>query len=106
MGWAGPNRRGLDLLHATAKMLSSRWFAAALRWPARSFSSSPSARKIYELRIYAVQPVRMKECMGVLEKDVLPLRSSFSKLNGCWYTELGALNEINFLWEYGKLCNR
>jgi hypothetical protein len=61
-----------------------------------------STKKIYELRIYAIKPGMVKECQEVVDTDVGPLRSSFSKLNGYWYTELGGLNEIHSLWEYGK----
>lgn len=79
-------------------------FAAARRSSARFLSSSSTraSGKVYEFRTYAVHPARMKECMGVME-DLMPVRTVFSKLNGCWYTELGGLNEVNFLWEYGML---
>ena len=80
-------------------------FAAVIRSSARSFSTSlPRAGgKIYEFRTYAVHPAKMRECMGVME-ELLPFREKYSKLNGCWYTELGGLNEVNFLWEFGMFC--
>lgn len=82
-------------------------FAAARRSSARFLSSSSTraSGKVYEFRTYAVHPARMKECMGVME-DLMPVRTVFSKLNGCWYTELGGLNEVNFLWEYDNLSHR
>ena len=80
--------------------------AAALRVSARYFSSSAPSRdgKIYELRTYGVQPARMMEWKAgwdSLMAELINIRAKFSKLNGCWYTELGGLNEMNFLWEFG-----
>ena len=42
----------------------------------------------------------MRDAMKIVE-DLLPYRQKFSKMNGCWVTELGGLNEMNFLWEFG-----
>ena len=39
--------------------------------------------------------------MAVME-EIVPVRTQHSKLTGAWCTELGGLNEVNFLWEYGK----
>ena len=69
-----------------------------------STSAAGEGGKIYEFRTYAVHPEKMKECVGVME-ELLPVRAEFSKLNGYWYTELGGLNEINFLWEFGGLLS-
>ncbi len=65
-----------------------------------SASASRNSGKVYEFRTYAVKPKRMREAMKIAE-ELLPFRQKFSKMNGFWYTELGALNEMNFLWEFG-----
>lgn len=56
---------------------------------------------VYEFRTYAVHPGKMGESMQMLE-ELLPMRMKRSKMIGCWYTELGGLNELHFMWEYGK----
>lgn len=81
--------------------------AAALQCSARSFSQSASCRegRVFELRTYGVQPARMMEWRAgwdSLMVELMNIRAKFSKLNGCWYTELGGLNEMNFLWEFGR----
>ena len=68
----------------------------------RHFSASAArgSEKVYEFRTYAVAPSRMREAMKIVE-ELLPYRQKFSKMNGHWYTELGGLNEMHFLWEFG-----
>ena len=68
--------------------------------PACRHHSTNGESKIYELRTYAVQPGKMSEYMAVM-KEVLPVRTKYSKMNGFWYTELGGLNELIYLWEFG-----
>ena len=38
-----------------------------------------------------------------LSKDKFHLRTSHSVLLGYWTTELGGLNQVVHLWEYGRL---
>ena len=66
-----------------------------------STSRATSAGKIYEFRAYAIQPSKTRESVGVME-DLVAVRTRHSRMIGCWFTELGGLNEANFIWEYGK----
>ena len=74
---------------------------ARLRTFPRLLSTSALSSKIYEFRTYDVQPSKMRECVGVME-ELVAIRVKHSKLTGAWFTELGALNEVNFIWEYGE----
>ena len=86
---------------ASTLTLGTHRLAIAAVTRGRFFSTSAGrAGKVYELRRYAVHPSKMRECMAVLE-EVLAMRAKFSKMNGCWSTELGGLNELHFLWEFG-----
>lgn len=92
-------------MSSLCKVIRLAAVSGAWRGSGKSLSTSVSREtgaggKIYEFRTYAVHPAKMRECMCALE-EVLPVRTGFSKLNGYWYTELGGLNEINFLWEFG-----
>lgn len=63
-------------------------------------STAASDKKIYELRTYAAQPSRFVEFLKLTEQRI-HLRTSHSKLVGYWTTELGGINEVVHLWEYG-----
>ena len=69
----------------------------------RSNSTVPESKRgnVYELRTYTILPSKMREYQKVVE-EVLPVRMKQSQLNGSWYTEIGNLNEVFYLWEYGK----
>lgn len=77
------------------------------RLGSRTFSTSQvpaattSSEKIYELRTYALQPARYGEFLK-LSNEQLHMRTAKSKLIGYWTTELGGLNEVVHLWEYGR----
>lgn len=60
------------------------------------------AQKIYEIRTYTVKPKYFKEYIKFTEEN-FHLRIKHSKLFGYWRTELGALNEVIHIWEYGML---
>lgn len=90
-------RRGLLVIMAVH---STRLAVAAVMRGRFLSTGAVGTSKVYELRRYAVRPSKMRECMGVLE-EVLAMRARFSKMNGCWSTELGGLNELHFLWEFG-----
>ena len=67
------------------------------------FSNSAAAKeKIYELRTYSIQPSRFVEFLKLTEEKI-HLRTAHSKIIGYWSTELGGLNEVVHIWEYGKL---
>lgn len=57
--------------------------------------------KVYELRTYAIWPQHLKDFL-YLTTEEFHLRTSQSKLIGYWTTELGGLNEVVHIWEYGK----
>lgn len=57
--------------------------------------------KIYELRTYSLKPEHMKEYLA-LTAEKFHLRTSHSILHGYWTVELGGVNQVVHLWEYGK----
>jgi hypothetical protein len=56
--------------------------------------------KVYELRTYKIYPQYYKQFLS-LTQEHLHLRTAHSKLLGYWTSELGGLNEIFHIWEYG-----
>lgn len=57
--------------------------------------------KLYELRQYNIYPQHMKPFLE-LSVQGLVIRTKFSKLIGYWSAELGGLNQVVHIWEYGK----
>ena len=77
----------------------------SVRINARRLSAGPRLHsqgggKIYEMRTYSVLPGRMREALQLVG-DNLHLRTAYSKNIGFWTTEMGAMNELIGLWEYG-----
>ena len=66
-----------------------------------STAASTEKGKLYELRTYAIQPAKFGEFLK-LSAEHFHLRTAHSKLIGYWTTELGGLNEVVHLWEYGR----
>ena len=64
------------------------------------FSSSNNG-KIFELRTYNIKPECMKPFLD-LTFDKFHIRTEFSKLNGYWTSEIGGINQVVHIWEYGK----
>ena len=60
-----------------------------------------SKSKIYELRTYSIKPECMKPFLE-LTFEKFHLRTEVSKLHGYWTAELGGLNQVVHIWEYGK----
>lgn len=58
-------------------------------------------KKIFEFRTYAIRPDKFGECMKIIENNI-HIRTAHSKLVGFWITELGGINEVYHLWEFGK----
>ena len=56
--------------------------------------------KVYELRTYNIWPQHVKEFMNLTSEE-FHLRTSQSKLTGYWTTELGGINQVVHIWEYG-----
>lgn len=57
-------------------------------------------RKLYELRTYTLKPARYAEFLK-MSNEHMHLRTAHSKLIGYWTSELGGLNEVVHIWEYG-----
>ena len=57
--------------------------------------------KIFEFRMYAIRPDKFGECMKIIENNI-HIRTAHSKLVGFWITEMGGINEVYHLWEFGK----
>ena len=58
-------------------------------------------KKIFEFRSYAICPDKFGECMKIIESNI-HIRTAHSKLVGFWITEMGGINEVHHLWEFGK----
>jgi len=68
----------------------------------QTFSSSArSASKVYELRTYSIKPENLKEFLN-LTNEKFHLRTRASVLHGYWTVELGGINQVVHLWEYGE----
>ena len=59
------------------------------------------ASKVYELRTYSLKPEHMKEYLN-LTAEKFHLRTAHSILHGYWTVELGGVNQVVHLWEYGN----
>jgi len=67
--------------------------------------SAPVLQKVYELRTYNLVPDKVGEFLA-LSKEKFHLRTKHSVLLGYWTAELGGLNQVVHLWEYGSLKER
>lgn len=94
---------------ASSKLFRGSGVGLRTTYPA-SFSASTVSRaqtgeddnkKIYELRTYAIRPDKFGEYLKIME-DNIHLRTAHSKLIGFWISDLGGINEVNHLWEYGN----
>ena len=63
--------------------------------------NASSSKKIYELRTYSLKPECVKPFME-LTYEKFHIRTQASKLNGYWAAELGGINQVVHIWEYGK----
>jgi len=68
-------------------------------------TSAPVLQKVYELRTYNLVPDKVGEFLA-LSKEKFHLRTKHSVLLGYWTAELGGLNQVVHLWEYGSLNER
>ena len=57
--------------------------------------------KVYELRTYSLQAKDMKPFME-MSCEWMHLRTAHSKLIGYWTSEIGGINDVVHIWEYGK----
>jgi len=73
--------------------------------PVAGICTEASESKVYELRTYSLVPQKVGEFMK-LSNEKFHLRTQHSVLLGYWTTELGGLNQVVHLWEYGSLSER
>ncbi len=71
---------------------------------ARFMSNTVNHGKFYELRTYSIAPSKFVSFIQ-LTQEHFHIRKSHSRLIGYWTTELGGLNEVVHIWEYGKLID-
>ena len=90
------NRVGVLASRATASVHCS-----ARDLSLRSHLDSHDGGKVYEMRTYAVFPGRLRDAVQLIG-DNIHVRTAHSKLLGIWTTEMGGMNELIHLWEYGK----
>lgn len=60
---------------------------------------------IYELRTYTVKVGTLPKVLRLFEER-LEHREKYSPLAGCWYTDIGPLNQFAHLWGYESLQQR
>lgn len=58
--------------------------------------------KFYELRTYKIKPSSFPAFMKLTNENMAP-RLTHSKLIGYWATDIGGLNEVFHIWEYGEI---
>ena len=60
---------------------------------------------IYELRTYTVKVGTLPQVIKLFEER-LEHRENYSPLAGCWYTDVGPLNQFVHLWGYESIQQR
>lgn len=71
----------------------------------RQGTESETRSPVYELRTYSIHPAKVREYLDLTTKE-FHLRTAHSKLVGFWTSEIGGLNQVVHLWEYGSLSER
>lgn len=62
---------------------------------------------IHELRIYTLKPGNVPAFLKLAEERALPIRGdNYGKMEGYWFSEFGALNQIFHLWSFADLNTR
>ena len=93
--------RGVGIWEKAAHSTSLSTTAAVHRAERGGNGDLKTDSKIYELRTYAIRPDKFGEYLKIMEENI-DLRTAHSKLIGFWITDLGGINEVNHLWEYGE----
>lgn len=86
-------------------MLSRTFTTGTAEQQQRQGAESGTRPPVYELRTYTVYPDRMREFLDLTTKE-FHLRTAHSKLIGYWTSEIGGLNQVVHIWEYGSLNER
>lgn len=96
------------MISARAAGASRSWLRAAglrsLGVQSRA-ASGAAARKLYEYRVYSLQPEHFPAFMK-LTNESMHMRTAHSKLLGYFLSEIGGVNEVVHLWEYDSLPAR
>src|ERR1700759_720301 len=62
---------------------------------------------IYELRTYTVKPGSVGDMVKAASEVSTDIRgNNFGKLEGYWFSEIGALNQVLHMWSYSDLNER
>ena len=61
---------------------------------------------IIEQRTYRVTPGKAGEFLKIYEAEGLAIITRYARLKGCWTTESGTLNAIEFQWAYDDFAHR
>ena len=85
-----------------ANFVSSKYFLFRNLGKTSIISRNCSTKKIYELRTYSLKPECVKPFMN-LTFEKFHIRTNASKLNGYWTAEIGGINQVVHIWEYGKI---
>ncbi|XP_068745406.1 protein NipSnap homolog isoform X1 [Montipora capricornis] len=100
-------RRSLDF----RSLVAGSWLHSRFSTSTRLCESSKvpkSGSKIYEMRTYYVKPKAFAADFLKLTNEYVHLKteSKYSKLNGCWTTDIGGINEAVHIWEYDSFAQR
>ncbi|KAK8397813.1 hypothetical protein O3P69_004541 [Scylla paramamosain] len=90
--------------HGRQNMFSRRFTIGAAEQQ-RQGEESGARPPVYELRTYTVYADKMREFLDLTTKE-FHLRTVHSKLVGYWTSEIGGLNQVVHIWEYGSLSER
>ncbi len=61
---------------------------------------------IYEMRTYTTPPNQAGKFLEIYGDAYETYRKKFSEMAGCWYTEIGPLNQVITIWPYKNLAER
>lgn len=61
---------------------------------------------IFEKRTYRISVGKAGEFLKVYQEGGLGIITKYAKLEGCWTSECGTLNEVVFLWAYEDYGHR
>ncbi|XP_078359200.1 protein NipSnap homolog 3B-like [Oculina patagonica] len=71
-----------------------------------SKSPSENSKKIYDMRTYYIRPKDFAEFMQLTNEYIHLKSDTNSVLNGYWTSDIGGLNEVTHIWEYGNYAQR
>lgn len=61
---------------------------------------------LYEMREYKVQVHKVDDFLQVYNDVGIHIIKKYATLVGCWYTEIGTLNTIVYMWSYDDFNHR